>query len=259
MFETVNYTVENQIATIAMNVPKTLNAIHLDMHRDLYAAFTAANEDETVRCVILTGEGRGFSSGADLSDIDFADRVDYGDYLQASYNKLLRYMAGMRKPVIAAIHGVAAGAGLSLALACDFRLATSEARLTIAFIKIGLIPDAGAHFYLPRIVGLAKALELSMLGSVLNGTEAERIGLVNRTLPEAVFHDEVRALAQQLARMPTLVLGKMKELMYKSMESDLETVLGWEEEGQRLMGKSADHEEGVRAFLEKRLPDFRGR
>lgn len=258
MFETVKYAIENHVATISMNNPKTINAFNSEMHRDLYAAFTAANENPDVRCIVLTGEGKGFSSGADLTSINFEDRFDYGDALSQTYNKLLRYMMGIQKPIIAAIHGVAAGAGLSIALACDFRLATEEAKLTVAFIKIGLIPDAGAHFFLPRIVGLAKALELSSLGSILNGKEAENIALINKAISAEQFNEEVRLFAQQLAHKPLLAFGKMKEIMYKSFDSDLNTVLGWEEEGQRLMGASKDHEEGVTAFLEKRAPVFRG-
>ncbi|SDP24955.1 2-(1,2-epoxy-1,2-dihydrophenyl)acetyl-CoA isomerase [Paenibacillus sp. yr247] len=257
MFDTVKYSIENHVATISMNIPKTINAFNFEMHRDLYAALSAANENPDVRCIVLTGEGRGFSTGADLTSINFQERMDYGDILSQTYNKLLRYMMEIRKPIIAAIHGVAAGAGLSIALACDFRLATEEAKLTVAFIKIGLIPDAGAHFFLPRIVGLAKALELSALGSILNGTEAESIGLINKAIPADHFHEEVRLFAQQLVQKPLLAFGKMKEIMYKSLDNDLNTVLGWEEEGQRLMGASNDHKEGVTAFLEKRAPVFR--
>ncbi len=258
MFETVTYSVENQVARISMNIPKTMNAINLDMHRDLYSAFTAANEDSNVRCIILTGEGKAFSSGADLTSVNLQVRVDYGDYLAKTYNKLLRYMMNIKKPIIAAIHGAAAGAGLSLALACDFRLASEEAKLTLAFIKIGLIPDAGAHFFLPRILGISKAMELSALGTVVSGEEAEKMGLVNHLFPTSRFDEEVNKFARQLSQMPTFAFGKMKEIMYKSMENDLDSVLGWEEEGQRQAGVSEDHLEGVAAFLEKRKPIFRG-
>ncbi|ANE46090.1 enoyl-CoA hydratase [Paenibacillus swuensis] len=258
MFDTVNYSVDSGVATIAMNNPNTLNAIHLGMHRDLYAAFTAANEDADVRCIVLTGAGKGFSSGADLSSIRVQGETDYGEYLAQTYNKLLRYMMSIRKPIVAAIHGVAAGAGLSLALACDFRLVTAEAKLTVAFIKIGLIPDAGAHFFLPRLVGLSKALELSALGTVIGGAEAVSIGLANKLLPQDQMDAEVQRFTQHLVSMPTEAFGQMKEIMYKSMDHDLNTVLGWEEAGQRLMGRTEDHKEGVTAFLEKRAPVFKG-
>jgi 2-(1,2-epoxy-1,2-dihydrophenyl)acetyl-CoA isomerase len=261
MYQTVNYHVQDHVATITINMPKTLNAINLDVHRDLYAAFSAAGEDEQVRCIVLTGEGRGFSSGADLTSIDTdgEEAFDYGAYLASTYNKLLRLMLNMKKPIIAAVNGVAAGAGLSIALACDFRLASEQAKMTLAFIKIGLIPDAGAFYFLPRLVGLSKAMELASLGTVITAQEGERIGLVNKVIPADQFTDEVKQFAQQLATMPTLTFGKIKEMMYKTFENDLDTVLGWEEEGQNYAGATSDHREGVQAFLEKRTPSFQGK
>ncbi|WP_018131317.1 enoyl-CoA hydratase/isomerase family protein [Effusibacillus pohliae] len=259
MYETVNYRVENRIATIQICVPQKMNALNLAVHRDLYAAFSAANEDADVRCIVLTGEGRAFSAGADLSEFDGTiEKPDYASYLKDTYNNLLRLMMQIKKPILAAVNGAAAGAGLSLALACDFRVASQDAKLSLAFIKIGLIPDAGACFFMPRLVGLGKAMELAALGSAITAEEAEKIGLVNKVLPAGRFAEGVAEFAGQLADLPTLAFGKMKEIMYKSMENDLDTVLRWEEEGQNFAGATLDHREGVMAFLEKRKPTFKG-
>lgn len=260
MQETVKYHVADQVATITISRPQTRNAIDLNVHRELYEAFRMAKEDSSVRCIVLTGEGTAFSSGADLKSVNVEDgTLHYGEYLKNTYNRLLRLMVSINKPIVAAINGVAAGAGLSLALACDFRVASSEARMSLAFIKIGLIPDAGAFFFLPRLVGLGKAMELASLGTQISAAEAERIGLVNRVFSAERFADEVAAYCHPLAHMPTAAFGKMKEIMHKSMDHDLDTVLGWEEEGQNFAGATADHREGVMAFLEKRQPQFKGR
>jgi 2-(1,2-epoxy-1,2-dihydrophenyl)acetyl-CoA isomerase len=165
----------------------------------------------------------------------------------------------MEKPVVAALRGPVYGAGVGLALACDLRLAAESAKFSVAFIKIGLIPDAGVPFFLPRVVGLGGAMEVSMLGEAVSAEEACRIGLVNRVVADEKLEEETAALASRLAAMPTRALGSIKQALYASFESDLDTALEREAVGQTLCGRTADHEEGVAAFFEKREPNFTGR
>jgi 2-(1,2-epoxy-1,2-dihydrophenyl)acetyl-CoA isomerase len=172
---------------------------------------------------------------------------------------MLHAIRQMPKPVVAAVHGVAAGASCNLALACDMRIAADNARFIEAFARIGLVPDAGGGFFLPRLVGLGKAMELAMLADEVSGQEAERLGLVNRCVPLDEFEEATTAFSQRLASGPTRAYALIKELMYKSLESDLETVLRIEGELQDIAINTADHREGVTAFLEKRSPHYRGR
>ena len=261
MYETVLYEKEGGVANIALNRPERLNAFDTTMHDELYRALADAAEEEEIRSIVVRGEGRGFSAGADLAQVvRDADRdPDLGEYLRTTYSRLVMRMVGIEKPIVAALHGPVYGAGLGLALACDLRVAAQGAKFSVAFIKIGLMPDAGVTFLLPRVVGLGRTMEMSMLGDAIDADEAYRIGLVNKVVADDSLSEEVRNLAGRLATMPTSALGRMKHSLYASFERDLETALEDEAEGQTFCGYTRDHKEGVTAFFEKREARFTGR
>ncbi|MEJ7843661.1 MAG: enoyl-CoA hydratase-related protein [Rubrobacter sp.] len=261
MYETILFEKTNGVADVALNRPKKLNAFDGTMHEELYAALDAAAADDEVRCVVLRGEGRGFSAGADLAQIiEGADSdPDLGEYLRKTYSRLVKRMVSIEKPIVASLHGPVYGAGVGISLACDLRIAAESVKFSVAFIKIGLMPDAGVSFFLPRVVGLGRALEMSMLGDPVEAEEALRIGLVNKVVPDEKVAEETAALASRLAAMPTAAIGRTKQALYASFERDLEAVLERETEGQTFCGYTADHREGVEAFFEKREARFTGR
>lgn len=253
---------EDGVLTVTMNRPAVLNAVSESMLDGLGEVMEEAARDESVRCVVLTGAGRAFGSGADLRG--FAARhaseepVKVSTHLQ-KYHRVVRAIRTMSKPVIAAVRGVAAGASCNLALACDMRIASEDARFIEAFARIGLIPDAGGGFFLAHLVGFSKALELSMLADEVSGPEAERLGLANKCVPAAEFDETVSKLARRLAKGPTSAYGLMKQLMNTAVTSDLETTMRVEGELQDIAFQTADHREGVAAFLQKRPAQFTGR
>jgi len=261
LYETILFERDGGVATVALNRPEVLNSFSVRLHAEIYDALDEAADDSGVRCIVLRGEGRGFSAGADLAEVvedDNPDGPDLGEYLRETYSRLITRMVSIEKPIVAALHGPVYGAGLGLALACDLRVAAESAKFSVAFVKIGLIPDAGVSFFLPRVVGLGRAMEMSMLGEAVDAREAHRVGLVNRVVPDEELEGEVSALAGRLAGLPTRALGRIKQTLYGSFESDLAAVLEAEAVGQTLCGYTEDHKEGVAAFFEKRAPDFTG-
>jgi 2-(1,2-epoxy-1,2-dihydrophenyl)acetyl-CoA isomerase len=261
LYETVLYEKASGVATISLNRPRKLNAFDATMHEELYDALGEAAENDEIRCVVLCGEGRGFSAGADLAEIiENADGdPDLGEYLRQTYSQLVKRIVETPKPIIAALHGPVYGAGVGIALACDLRIAAESTKFSVAFIKIGLMPDAGVTFFLPRVVGLGRAMEMSMLGDAVEADEAQRIGLVNKISADDSLAEESQALAERLAALPTAALGRMKAALHASFEADLETALEREAEGQTFCGYTQDHKEGVAAFFEKRKAQFTGR
>jgi 2-(1,2-epoxy-1,2-dihydrophenyl)acetyl-CoA isomerase len=261
LYETILFEKCGAVANLALNRPKKLNAFDGLMHEELYDALDGAAQDDEVRCVVLRGEGKGFSAGADLAQIaEGTDGdPDFGGYLRSTYSRLVSRMVILEKPIVAALHGPVYGAGVDIALACYLRIAAENAKFSVAFIKIGLMPDAGVSFLLPRVVGLGRAMEMSMLGDAVEAGEALRIGLVNKVVPAEKLSEVTAALAERLAEMPTSALGKIKHSLYASFESDLETALEREAEGQTSCGYTRDYREGVAAFFEKREPNFTGR
>jgi 2-(1,2-epoxy-1,2-dihydrophenyl)acetyl-CoA isomerase len=261
LYETILFEKSGSVANVALNRPRKLNAFNDTMHEELYEVLDGAASDNEIRCVVLRGEGKGFSAGADLAQIaEGTDGdPDLGDYLRSTYSRLVSRLVSIEKPIVAALHGPVYGAGVGIALACDMRIAAESARFSVAFIKIGLMPDAGVSFLLPRVVGLGRAMEMSMLGDAVDAEEAHRIGLVNRVVSDDTLAEEAAALAQRLAAMPTSALGKVKHSLYASFESDLETALEREAEGQTFCGYTQDHRDGLSAFFEKREARFTGR
>ena len=261
--EQITYERDGGVGWITLNRPDKLNALTSVMSDELCGVLEEIRDDEEVRAVVLTGAGRGFCAGQDLTEFrdtgDARDRLDIEQHLAETYHRLIPLIVESPKPVIAGVNGVAAGAGLSLAIACDVRIASEEARFTQAFVKIGLIPDSGGTYLLPRVVGHAKALELSLSGEMIDAAEAHRIGLVSRVTPTADLEDEVRGYAAALATMPTLAIAEAKRLLRDAFTLDLREALHREAKAQARMGTTEDFREGVTAFVEKREPSFKGR
>lgn len=258
MYETILYEVSDGVAVITMNRPEKFNAFTERMNKEITNALKQAQEDAFVRCILLTGAGRAFNAGQDLGDVQGGD-VDFRGFLRNRYNPMILQFHKTEKPIVAAVNGVAAGAGMSVALACDIRLSSDKASFVNAFVNIGLVPDSGGCYFLPRIVGIGKALELAMTGEKITAEEALRIGLVNQVYPAERFHDEALAYARKLASLPTRAIGLIKRTMYKGLEMGLEETLEYEAFAQEAAGSTEDHKEGVAAFLEKRAPRFTGR
>jgi 2-(1,2-epoxy-1,2-dihydrophenyl)acetyl-CoA isomerase len=243
------------VLKITFNRPEVLNSFHRPMALELQAALAAAAENPAVRALLLTGAGRAFCAGQDLSEpLD-----DFAAHVRAVYNPLVRAIRTLPKPVVAAVNGVAAGAGANLALACDFVVASRQAEFLQAFVRIGLVPDTGGTYFLPRLVGLARATALAMLGDKLPAPTALEWGLIHRVVEPEQLADESLALATRLARQPTYGLGLIKQLLHASLGNDLDAQLALEAELQGAAGRSEDYREGVAAFREKRTPVFRGR
>jgi 2-(1,2-epoxy-1,2-dihydrophenyl)acetyl-CoA isomerase len=266
-YETLLYEVDQGVATITLNRPAVLNAINSQMIEELQAVMNVIQDNAAVRAVMLTGAGRGFCSGADLKARQLAkpgeaapDGDDLGaQRLRRTLNPLILAIRTIEKPFLAAVNGVAAGAGCNLALACDIVLASDTARFGNVFTRIGLIPDCGGHFFLPRLIGFHKAAELMFTGDIINAHEAERIGLINRVVPHTELAQQTRELAERLARGPTRVIGLCKRTLNLGINADLASVLDAEAEGQAVARQTEDHWEGVQAFLEKRPARFLGK
>lgn len=254
--ETIRVEVADGIATIVLNRPDSLNALNATMRRELMAALKALGRDDAVRAVILTGEGRGFCSGADLRG-GAAER-DFRHVLTSEYNPLVRALRDLPKPVIAAVNGVAAGAGASLALACDLVYAADDARFIQAFVRIGLVPDSGSTRTLVRALGRHRAAQLIFSGEPLGAAEAHAAGLVNGISPAADLGATVRSVAEGLAGGPTRALAYAKRLINRAEDATLDESLAVEAALQELAGRTDDHAEGVAAFGEKREPRFVG-
>jgi 2-(1,2-epoxy-1,2-dihydrophenyl)acetyl-CoA isomerase len=256
-YETIRVEVADGVATITLNRPESLNALNVAMRHELLAALKATGRDETVRAVVLTGEGRGFCSGADLRG-GSAER-EFRRVVTTEYNPLIRALRDLPKPVIAAVNGVAAGAGVSLALACDLIWAAEEARFIQAFVKIGLVPDSGSTRTLVRALGRHRAAQLIFTGEPLSATEAHAAGLVTAVVPQADLGAVVASVAAGLATGPTRAIGYAKRLINHAEDASLDASLATEAGLQELAGRTDDHAEGVAAFGEKREPRFVGR
>lgn len=262
-YEQLIVDLDGAVATVWMNNPDRLNALSPTMTPELLQALTQLGGDPSIRAIVLTGKGRGFCAGADLSALQEpylkGERPQLSMFLKEGYNKLIPLLAETPKPVIAAINGVVAGAGNSLALACDLRVASEEASFSTAFVKIGLIPDAGSCYLLPRTVGMAKALELALLSDKVDAATALEIGLVNRVVPADFLLAEAHTLATRLAQLPTKAIGLTKRIFNEAQRLTLAETMDREAEVQDEAAATEDHLEGVIAFLQKRQAAFTGR
>jgi 2-(1,2-epoxy-1,2-dihydrophenyl)acetyl-CoA isomerase len=250
--------VDDGIATITLDRPDALNALTVPLKEELLGAFKSVARDRAVRAVVLTGAGRAFCAGQDLKERLQPDAAPLAVELRERYNPIIRQMRTLDQPIVGAINGVAAGAGASLAFACDVRIAGEGASFVLAFGRIGLVPDSGATWFLPRLVGPAKAAELALLGETLSAADAERFGLVARVVPADHLAEEARAMAARLAGLAPQALALTKKALERSWSFTLDQALEDEAYRQGVAGATADHAEGMTAFLEKRPPRFTG-
>lgn len=264
--ELIMLEVSEHVATITLNRPERLNALGGSMREQLLAALEAAESDPETRVVVLTGAGRAFCSGGDVKEMAARRDKDGQSGMEAQpgnflpiRDRILGKMQSLQKPVIAAVNGIAAGAGMNLALGCDLRIASDQAAFGEVFVKRGLHPDWGGTWLLPRLVGIAKAMELILTGDIIPAEEALRLGIVNRMVPHADFPEAVRDWARQLAEGPPVAMGLAKRGIYRNIHTDLAAALEYETFAQQIVWNSEDATEGIRAFVEKRPPQFKGR
>ena len=260
-YDHILYTVSDKgVATITLNRPEVYNAVNEKIAQELQDAFKQCAKDKAVRAVVLSGgEGKAFCSGQDLKEASGQKGRSLYDSIERKYNPLVRLMRGLPKPIIARVQGVAAGAGCSLALACDIVVAAEETYFAELFINIGLVPDTGSSYFLPRLVGAARAFEICASGRRVSAKEAHQIGMIAHCVPAGALDATVDQLANEMAARPTAGIGLIKKLLQESFSHNLEQMLEKEALYQEAAGKTFDHSEGVTAFLEKRAPQFQGR
>jgi len=256
--ESIIFKIENGIAFVTLNRPEKYNSFNREMALGLQKIIDDAVDNKEIRCIYITGSGKAFSAGQDLQEATDPDGFEISDIVREHYNPLIQKMREIEKPIVAAVNGVAAGAGANIALACDITVAKNSASFIQAFSKIGLIPDSGGTFFLPRIIGMQRAAALTMLGDKVSAAEAEKMGMIYKAFPDETFEEEALAIAQKLASMPTRGIGLTKRAFNYSCHNDLDTQLGIEEQLQAAASITSDYQEGVSAFLEKRKPTFTG-
>ena len=259
MFENLLSDVQNGVATLTLNRPEVFNAFDDALSYELQTALKEVAKDDAVRVVVLTGAGKAFCAGQDLKAVKGDKNRSLAASLEKRYNPIIRALRTMPKPVICKLNGAAAGAGFSLALACDLIIADEEAVLTEAFIAIGLVLDSGSSYFLPRLVGYNKAFEWSTMATKVKASEAAVFGLVNKAVPADRLEETVAHYAEYYAQAPTKAVGLIKKMLNKSFCADLEEMLQYEAYCQEIAGRSEDMREGVTAFLEKRKPLFKGK
>ena len=260
--ETVLLRKENGVAYVTINRPNSRNACDLPTLKKMQALLKTADADPSVRCIVITGAGdRAFCAGADLKslkDRSNLQRLSLGEDLREGFNPIISKIRTTEKPVIAMVNGVAAGAGMGIAFACDIRIAGEKARFVEAFAKVGLVPDSGASFFMPRLLGLSKAMELAFTGDGIDANEALRLGAVTKVVPDNRLVEETRIFAEKLAKGPK-GLGLSKRAVNRALCLDLEETLEYESRMQDIAGSTEDYLEGVRAFTENRSPQFKGK
>jgi len=258
--KSIELEIKNNIAWIKLNRPEVFNSFNREMALSLIETLKSCNTNDEVRAVVLTGNGKAFCAGQDLNEVTSPElNPGFKKILEEHYNPIIKQIRTIEKPVIAAVNGVAAGAGANIALACDVIVAHEKVTFIQAFSLIGLIPDSGGTFFLPRLIGFQKASALAMLGDKVSAEEAERLGMIYKVIPLESFEDEVNKLAEKMANMPTKALSLIKKALNSSMSNNLEEQLALESKYQIEAAQTEDYSEGVAAFIEKRQPNFKGR
>ncbi|MFN5025526.1 MAG: enoyl-CoA hydratase-related protein [Bacteroidota bacterium] len=257
-YETILLDIHNGIATLTLNRPDVFNAFNEQQSFDVLDALKKIEKDKSVRVLILTGSGKAFCSGQDLKSIAGSKNRSLSESLYKRYNPMIRALRNLPIPVICKLNGVAAGAGCSLALASDFIVASENATLIEVFIHVGLVLDSGSSYFLPRLVGSARAFEMSTMGNKVSATQALEWGMVNRVVKHDELDAETQKIADYYAQAPTKAIALMKKMLNKSFHSNLDTMLEYEAHCQEIAGRTADYKEGVDAFNEKRKPAFKG-
>lgn len=260
-FEHILFDIEDGVAFLRLNRPEQLNSFNPQMHAEVKEALKQVRSDAQVRVLLLSGEGRAFCAGQDLGDRNVAPGAampDLGESIEKYYNPMIRALRDLPLPVICAVNGVAAGAGANIPLACDLVLAARSASFIQAFCKLGLVPDSGGTWFLPRLIGVARAKALTLLGNRLTAEQAEQWGLIYQVVDDEALQDEALKLARHLAKQPTCGLALIKRAFNASLDNSLDEQLELERDLQRLAGRSDDYREGVAAFMEKRSPVFKG-
>lgn len=258
-FQYIKFEVADSIATITLNRPEVYNALNDGITFEFQDALKIVSKDDAIRVVVVTGAGKAFCSGQDLKAVAGQEKRSFLESLHKRYNPIISTMRNLPKPILCRLNGVAAGAGCSLALACDMIIASEEATLIEVFINIGLVPDSGSSYFLPRLVGKAKAFELCSMGNRVKASEALLLGMVNRVVPADQLDRVVKEYTDYFSKAPTKSIGLIKRMLDKSANSTLEQALDYEAYCQEIAGSSNDYKEGVAAFLEKRKPDFTGK
>lgn len=259
MTNSIELKINNKVAFISLNRPEVFNSFNREMALSLQKTLTDCSNDNSIRAIVLTGNGKAFCAGQDLKEVTDPDlNPGFRKILEEHYNPIIQIIRTIEKPIIAAVNGVAAGAGANIALACDIVLASDNASFIQAFSKIGLIPDSAGTFFLPRLIGFQKASALMMLGDKVSAVEAEQLGMVYKVIAAESFLVEVTKIAETLAEMPTKAIGLTKRLLNQSMTNNLENQLALESDLQIEASSSNDYKEGVTAFVEKRKPQFNG-
>jgi len=251
--------IENNVALISLNRPEVFNSFNREMALLLQTLLDNCNDDSNVRVIVITGNGKAFCAGQDLKEVTDPElNPGFRKILEEHYNPIIQKIRTIEKPIIAAVNGVAAGAGANIALACDIVIASEQASFIQAFSKIGLVPDSAGTFFLPRLIGFQKASALMILGDKVSALEALNLGMIYKIFPVGLFEEELKTLAENLAQMPTKAIGLTKRLLNQSMNNNLEQQLKLESDLQIEASSSYDYNEGVTAFVEKRKPEFKG-
>ncbi|MGV6829307.1 MAG: enoyl-CoA hydratase-related protein [Flavobacteriales bacterium] len=251
--------IKNQVATITLNRPEVFNSFNREMALRFQKTLDQCNNNTEVRSIVITGNGKAFCAGQDLKEVTTPElNPGFRKILEEHYNPIVKRIRDIKKPIIAAVNGVAAGAGANIALACDMVLASDKASFIQAFSKIGLVPDSGGTFFLPRLIGFQKASALMMTGDKVTASEAEKIGMIYKVIPSEEFENYIKTFSENIAQMPTQALGFIKEMLNKSLVNTFEQQLELESKLQIASAQSQDYQEGVNAFVEKRKPVFKG-